>query len=271
MDGCTERQSQQEMSDDLTFCGKGYHSIVYRINGTDKVVKCFEGESAEAQCNVETRVYERFVSVSEMRPPSILNYFGQYQDVPDSIVLEHAGQGNLWEWLWRAREFEQAPGPVVLYRWARQAAEALAFAHRCGILNSDIHIINFLLDEDSNLKVADWAGASIDGGHSLSSYRRDHYLPGTTRDKISVASEIFAFGMALYNMVTIEEPYPGLDHEHDKDEIKRRLAEKEFPDITRLVVLGQVVQGCWNLQYSSMEEVWESIVDESIASTRTNS
>ncbi|KAI1612570.1 kinase-like domain-containing protein [Exophiala viscosa] len=257
------------MSDDLTFCGKGYHSTVYRLHGTDTVVKCFEGASAEAQCNIETKVYERFTSVSEAPPSSILKHYGQHSNIPNSIILEHAGQGSLWEWLWRAREFGQLPTPPILYRWARQAAEALAFAHRCGIFHSDIHVINFLLDGDSNLKVADWAGASINGGHSLSRYRRDHTLPGTTGDNISVASEIFAFGMALYNMITIEEPYPGLHHEHDKDELKRRLAKKEFPDATKLVVLGQVIRGCWNLQYSSMEEVLESIVGNSNAFSRT--
>ncbi|KAK4934351.1 hypothetical protein LTR10_024359 [Elasticomyces elasticus] len=256
-------RQQREMSDDLTFCGKGYYSTVYRINGTDRVVKCFEGASAAAQCDVETKVYERFTSVSETPPPGILKCYGPHPTIPNSILLEHAVQDNLWEWLWRAREFGQSPDPTVLYRWARQAAEAFAFAHHYGVLHSDIHVINFLLDADSNLKVADWAGASIDGGHSLSRYRRDHTLPGTAHNNISVASEIFAFGMALYNMITIEEPYPGLHHERDKDELKRRLAEKEFPDTTKLIVLGQAIRGCWNLQYKSMEEVLESLIDES--------
>ena len=62
-------------------------------------------------------------------------------------------------------------------RWARQAAEALAFVHSCGVLYSDIHCVNFLLNKNLDLKVADFAGASIDGEKSWSFYRTTHQLP----------------------------------------------------------------------------------------------
>lgn len=186
------------------------------------------------------------------------------------MILEHAERGNLWHWLWHSRETGQSVSHALLYKWAAQAAKALVFAHRCGILHSDIHVINFLLDADSNLKVADWAGASIDGGESLSRYRRDHTLPGTTHSSISVASEIFAFGMALYTMITREEPFPSLHHETDKEEVKRRLSEREFPDSSKIVVLAHVVRRCWDVDYGSMEEVLESIRDESNASGEHN-
>jgi serine/threonine protein kinase len=80
------------------------------------------------------------------------------------------------------------------------------FAHSCGVSHFDIHYVNFLLDKNLDLKVADFAGASIDGGKSWSFYRITHQLPdadGKDRQymKITVASEIFTLDSAPYYMV----------------------------------------------------------------------
>jgi hypothetical protein len=155
----------------------------------------------------------------------------------------------------------------VLYRWAGQAAEALEFAHSLGVYNSDIHCVNFFLDQDLNLKVGDWAGASIDGSLSQSSYRLSCKLfdaGGTDVPRaMGIAiTEIFALGTALYFMVTCQDPWLDLCEPEDREEIKKRIQERDFPDTSVLSVLGDIISKYWNVKFTSMTEVKHAIEAE---------
>lgn len=122
----------------------------------------FLASCANTQFPVEVEAYERFTAWDH--PATILKYYGREEHDPAGIVLELAERGNLYKYLWD--NFNDPPSRETLYRWARQAAEALAFAHSCGVLHSDIHYVNFLLDENLDLKVADFAGVSTDSSKS---------------------------------------------------------------------------------------------------------
>lgn len=210
----------------------------------------------------EVEAYERFTARGH--PPTILKYYGIHEEEPHGIILELAEKASLYKYLWiHYGRLDISPSSADLLRWAKQAAEGLAFAHSCGVFHSDIHCTNFFLDKDLNLKVGDFAGASLDGGRSWSFYRRDHMLPGTDGDNISIVSEIFALGSALYSMVMMDDVFPELHYEKDKEEIRRRFLEKEFPDTSAFPVLGEVVRKCWLLKYESMNDV-ESDIDAEI-------
>jgi hypothetical protein len=136
------------------------------------------------------------------------------------------------------------------------------------VYNSDIHCVNFFLDQDLNLKVGDWAGASIDGGRSHSSYRLRYRLfdaDGTDIPKatgITALTEVFALGTALYFMVTCQEPWPDLRAPEDREEIKKRIRAKDFPDTSLLPALGNIISRCWYVKFTSMTEVLHAIEAE---------
>ena len=245
---------------------RGYTAMVYRLPGTRRVCKSFLSSCAKTHFPVEVEAYERFTARGH--PASILKYYGLDKDDPAGIILELAENGNVWKYVWDCRLFGHPPSQDTLYRWARQAAEALAFAHSCNVLHSDIHCLNFLLDENLDLKVADFAGASINGGKSWSCYRLTHLLVDAEakydpHTEITVASEVFGFGSALYCMTVGHDLFPELDYKSDEAEIIRRLREKKFPDTGELPILGAVVEKCWNLEYASMGDILEGIDAES--------
>lgn len=240
---------------------QGYTSIVYSLPGTPpRVCKAFNADRIEDLYPVERAAYERFVSHDH--PPSILKYYGVHPEIPAGLILGLAEKGNVLEYLWnQTQRGHPRPSDEVLCRWARQAAEALEFAHSVGVMNSDIHCINFFLDQDLNLKVGDWAGASIDGSRSRSSYRLRHVLFDTSGFQvarstgITVHTEIFALGTALYYMIASQNLWPELREPADAAEIKQRLARQDFPDTGELPVLGDVVRKCWHVEFESMTEV----------------
>jgi len=243
------------------FLDKGYTATLYRLPGTRKVCKSFLDGYKETHFTVEKEAYERFTARGH--PPTILKYYGVDKEDPAGIILELAEKGNLHKYRWDStRVFNKPPTRDHFYRWARQAVEALAYVHSCNILHCDIHCVNFLLDKNLNLKVADFAAASIEGRKPNSFYRLTHqlFIKGWDRKEISIASEIFALGSAIYNMVAgYDLFFPELDDARDKEEIRRRIREKEFPDVSQLPVLGAVIAECWNLEYESMEDVLKGI------------
>jgi serine/threonine protein kinase len=207
---------------------------------------------------VEKDVYERF-STAQDAPSGLLTYHGIHTSIPSGLILELAENGNLQDWLDGAAA--QPPSEDLVYKWISQAAEALSFAHNLGILHSDIHPLNFFLTSSLDLKVGDWGGASVDGSLSYCSYRYKYRLftsNGTDIAKecgISAATEIFAFGMTVFVMVSGQEVWPELEESRDWEEIRDRISTRRFPRTKDLRVLGSVVEGCWNGRFSSMEEV----------------
>lgn len=272
----TSKQSQAMMVSEglAVLSSRGYTSTIYYVPGDPpRVCKVFhQGDSIDNLYPVEKAVYERFTAHDH--PSSILKYYGTHGSIPAGLVLEYAANSDLHDYLWQRKHTGQAgPGNALLYRWAGQAAEALEFAHSIGVYNADIHCINFFLDQDLNLKVGDWAGASIDGSKSHSSYRLRHRLfdaDGTDVPRsmgITAITEIFAFGTALYHMVTGHEPWPDLREPTERKEVKKRIREKDFPDTSGLPVLADVIRKCWHVGFTSMTEARHAIDAETRLNT----
>jgi serine/threonine protein kinase len=247
----------------------GYTSTIYLLpDDPSKVCKAFNEDCIDKHFPVEKEVYERFSANDP--PSSLLKYYGVHPTIPAGLVLELASEGEMMKYIWNRHHLPgQAPiDDELLYRWADQAAEALEFAHSLGVFNSDIHCVNFFLDKDLDLKVGDWAGASIDGSRSYSSYRLRHRLFDTDGNDVprrgtTAQTEIFALGTALYYMVAGHDLWPELREPRDREEIKRRIVEKEFPDAGGLRVLGGVIRDCWLTRFASMKEVRRAVQAES--------
>lgn len=145
--------------------------------------------------------------------------------------------------------------------------EALELAHGLGVLNGDIHPVNLFLDGEGDLKVGDWAGASIDGGTSHSGYRERYQLccfdeEGVPRKVgVSLQTEIFALGSLLFHSGTGREVWAELEP-NERDEIRRRIAAGEWPDVSGMAVLGDVVMGCWQGRFASVSEVKVAVETE---------
>jgi len=235
----------------------GWTSTIYRLRNTQKVIKVLDSQSypREALFQRERAAYER---MSQHSPPSsILKFYGV--DEPLGLILELAEEGSMDKYLWDCRQSSQPPEGSTLLKWARQASQALAFVHHCGIIHCDIHVANFFLDHDLNLKLGDFGAAVIDGSGTLMTYRRTHQLWEKDGDRwrkaISVASEVFALGSAMFTMENLKDPLEGLDDDTQRDEIARRIKERELPPTDVLTVLGVYIKKCWSLEYQSMSDM----------------
>jgi len=131
--------------------------------------------------------------------------------------------------------------------------------HFCGIIQGDVGCHNMLLDNNGVLKIADFAGSSVDGCKYASSvdYEVGSKLPGDYES--TVRSDIFALGSAIYEMITRKSPWKELRY----PEVQRRFERREFPrDFGELPELGNIVEKCWGNwedHYDSAAEVLEGL------------
>lgn len=191
--------------------------------------------AAEDRCLIqrEREIYERLTERG--KHPGILSYHGQVEG--GGIRLEYARLHDL-QTLVRRQSFDQD----TIIRWMMQIADALAFVHDSGVIHGDVTAENVLLDLGLNPRLADFAGSSIDSSPLLVAGTAGYEYPG---DLLSAKGDIFALGSSMYEVATGRSPYSGLSDGH----IKSLLGQGEFPDVTSLGTLGNIIRTCWEGGY----------------------
>ena len=116
-------------------------------------------------------------------------------------------------------------------RLGAQAAEALDYAHREGVLHRDIKPANLLVDPRGHLWVADFGLARLRGPSELT---RTGDLVGTLRymspeqalggrTPVDHRADVYSLGVTIYEMLTLRPAFSG----DDRSRLLRRIAEEE--------------------------------------------
>ena len=105
--------------------------------------------------------------------------------------------------------------PVEALRLVPQICDALQFAHDRGVVHRDIKPENILIDQDGNVRIADFGLAKMLGGHDVTLTRTEqalgtpHYMAPEQMmgaGKIDHRADIYALGVVIYEMLTGELP-----------------------------------------------------------------
>jgi serine/threonine protein kinase len=172
------------------------------------------------------------------------------------LRLEFATNGSLAQYL-------KLHDPSMLQKlsWSQQAAEGTAYIHASSVLHCDLNVNNLLLDNDLNIKLADFQGRYLapDGSVLLNGRSSENVKSSMPRSDPNYAdkkTDIFALGSAIYYIMEGHEPFPELNSldDNDESEIIRRYTSGCFPPLRSHWVVN-VVHRCWSGSYESAMEV----------------
>ncbi len=206
--------------------GEGGMGAVYRAEdlslGRDVALKFLPPDMA-ADPQAGKRLLKEAQAASRLNHPNIATIYEV--DVSESapfIAMELVEGETLKQMLLRA-----ALPPSLFQNTARQIAEGLREAHRCGVFHRDIKPANIMLDSRSRVKILDFG---------LSALAQQPRKPGETEDDFATRtsiqdttagtipymspeqlrgepadarSDIFAFGVLLYECLTCRLPFRG--------------------------------------------------------------
>lgn len=159
--------------------------------------------------------------------------------------------------------------PYEIARIGLQAARAIAYAHRCGILHRDIKPANLLLDEAGEVHVSDFGLAFLLQGRN-EVIEKEGAQSGTLRymspERLvhgvnTFSSDQYAFGVTLYELVAKSPPFPGLAPE----ELMERICREPVPPLKCSEPdLAAIINKCVSFRpesrYRSMDELSEDLL-----------
>jgi len=223
----------------LEYITSGKSGNVYGLDDQRILKEYFEDDDRRT---VEIQAYHRLGS-----HPNIARYLGTQGS--NCIILERgASIHTLYQ-----KQFSQIPSRTK-FLWIKQAAEALQHIHKTGIIHADFGIRNMIIVNNC-LKIIDFEGCSIDGAPADSCYELFNYRPSTPA--VTVKTDIFAYGCAVYEIVTGHRPYQEFETFPDRY-VEQLYSANRFPDVSHLP-FGEVMELCWHGGFESMAAVVENI------------
>lgn len=168
----------------------------------------------------DTDALERFKrearAAAALNHPAIItvHHIGTHEGRP-YIVMEHVNGQSLAD--------AMAAGGVLpvadTLKLALRIAEGLIAAHDAGVVHRDIKPDNILIDSRGDVKIADFGLAKLHGvtrvTQEQSTVGTVHYMsPEQARgDEVDHRSDIFSFGVLLYELITGQRPFAGQHRE----------------------------------------------------------
>ncbi|RKP03232.1 hypothetical protein CXG81DRAFT_5047, partial [Caulochytrium protostelioides] len=188
--------------------GKGAYKVVYKAIDREEGYEvawntCQATKSDFMELSDEIEILKR------VRHPNIIQFFDCWYHNNDFVfVTELMTSGTLREYI---RKF-QIPNLKIVKRWARQILKGLSYlhSHTPPIIHRDIKCDNiFINGAHGEVKIGDMGTAKMRLGKAYTLTGTPEYIaPEMYEEKgYSEKVDIYAFGMALLEMVTGEYPY----------------------------------------------------------------
>jgi tRNA A-37 threonylcarbamoyl transferase component Bud32 len=202
----------------LKVLGDGGMARVYLarddVLGRDVALKVLKERYAEDELFVE-RFRREAQSAASLNHPGVVQVYdqGRTEDGAYFIAMEYVPGGTLKERIARRGPLDPSEAAAI----ASRVADALAEAHRSGIVHRDVKPQNVLLTKTGEAKVADFGIALAASSRTMTepgvilgtaSYMSPEQVRG---ERVGPQGDLYSLGVVLYEMLTGGLPYEASD------------------------------------------------------------
>ncbi|MEW5876062.1 MAG: serine/threonine-protein kinase, partial [Candidatus Zixiibacteriota bacterium] len=197
--------------------GSGGMGEVYLAEDTTldrKVALKFLPEALSQNPEARERLLREAKAASKLNHSNIVTVHAVGRDADrDFIAMEYVDGRPLDEYLG-----EKKRSTDELLRIAVQMARALEHAHAAGIIHRDLKPANIFIDREDRVRILDFGLASLPGARKLTqtgstvgtiAYMAPEQVQGREADE---RSDLFSFGILLYEMLAGRPPFGGDHH-----------------------------------------------------------
>ena len=140
---------------------------------------------------------------------------------PQAGAATAAGSSTAWNPVSSAAELRHSQYFRTVARLGIEAAEALDYAHQCGVVHRDIKPSNLLLDEQGKLWISDFGLARFDAKGSLTvtgdvlgtvRYMSPEQVAGKP-NMVDPRTDVYSLGITLYELATLQDAFAGSDRQ----------------------------------------------------------
>ena len=199
--------------------GEGGMGIVYKAQDTklDRLVALkFLPQQITVSDEDKARFLQEAKAISALNHPNIATIHDIDEvDGHKFLVLEYIPGGTLKSKLKHLKSEDKEFSLSEVLEYGIQAAEALAHAHRHQIIHRDVKTDNLMLTEEGKVKLTDFGLAKLRGSAQVTktgtpvgtaAYMSPEQIRG---EEIDHRSDIFSFGVVLYELLTSHLPFRG--------------------------------------------------------------
>ncbi|MBN2356282.1 serine/threonine protein kinase, partial [candidate division KSB1 bacterium] len=205
----------------LSKLGEGGMGVVYKAKDTrlDRMVALkFLAPEFTRDAKAKQRFIHEAKTASALDHPNICTIYeiNETDDGQLYIAMAYYEGQTLKDRIAPGRIQSNAPLPIEeITDMALQVSRGLAKAHEKGIVHRDINPSNIMITTDGMVKIMDFGLAKLLGDKKLTqtgitlgtvSYMSPEQLRG---EKVKPASDIWSFGVVLYEMITGQLPFSG--------------------------------------------------------------
>jgi serine/threonine protein kinase len=223
----------------------GAYSLVYRARdkrpgkGDEIVAMKVYDSRVFAKKEFEVALFREVELLSRLNHPTIVSLVAHNIITTPVVVLEYLAGGSLRDRLPRL-------DPTHRMKVAFGVASALNYLHDCCVLHRDLKPENILLDERGEPRIIDLnqrksGDATLNLSRDVGTVIYGEVIP--LGMQYTCASDIFSFGMLLYEIMTGTMPF---GDESDRSAVEQKVRSGERPKLSPSTPYACLIERCWS-------------------------
>jgi serine/threonine protein kinase len=222
-----------------------------------KTPLAFYLDGCDSEMTMEYKSLEQESAKLVEREKKVYSHLGSHSSILHCLEISDIGlkfpymeNGNL-------RTFLRNDVPKSLHirlQWAKTALAAFDYIHSQGVFQGDVSARNLLVADNLSIVLSDFSGSKIGDEESLVRPETRYEKQGAEVIRISRATDIFAIGSLIYEIITGKPPYDELED----DDVEKLFKRAEFPS-TANIYLGSIIRGCWLGEHETVKQVLDAV------------